>query len=116
MFQSLGFTLKDTDEVKGIFVDTNLFLLLLTFTVSAVHLLFDFLAFKNDVTFWSRKRSMVGLSTKTILWRAFSQFVVFLYLMDENTSLLVRFKGSDPGPGRHKKSPNEKCRTLKNRA
>jgi hypothetical protein len=36
--QGLGFTLKDTDEVKGIFVDTNLFLLLVTFTVSAVHL------------------------------------------------------------------------------
>ena len=97
-FQALGFTLKDTDEVKGIFVDTNLFLLLLTFTVSAIHLLFDFLAFKNDVTFWSRKRSMVGLSTKTILWRAFSQFIVFLYLMDENTSLLVRLNGQYSRP------------------
>lgn len=32
---------------------------------------------------------MVGLSTRTILWRAFSQAVVFLYLMDENTSMLV---------------------------
>jgi hypothetical protein len=53
-FQALGFTLKDTDEVKGIFVDTNLFLLLVTFTVSSVHLLFDFLAFKNDVTFWDQ--------------------------------------------------------------
>jgi hypothetical protein len=33
---------------------------------------------------------MVGLSTKTILWRAFSQLVVFFYLLDENTSLLVK--------------------------
>ena len=37
----LGFTEKDTDEVKGIFADTNLVLLLVTFAVSAVHLLFD---------------------------------------------------------------------------
>ncbi len=90
-FQSLGFTQKDTDEVKGIFADTNLVLLLVTFGVSAIHLLFDFLAFKNDVAFWRSKRTMVGLSTRTVLWRAFSQTVVFFYLLDENTSLLVIF-------------------------
>merc|ERR1712038_1974660 len=85
----LGFTAKDTDEVKGIFADTNLFLLLVTFGVSAVHLLFDFLAFKNDISFWRNRTTMEGLSRKTILWRAFSQSVIFLYLMDEETSLLV---------------------------
>ena len=48
---SLGFTSKDTDEVKGIFADTNLVLLMVTFGVSAIHLLFDFLAFKNDIRY-----------------------------------------------------------------
>lgn len=85
----MGFTDKDTDEVKGIFADTNLILLLITFGVSAVHLLFDFLAFKSDINFWRGKKSMEGLSRKTILWRAFSQTVIFFYLMDEETSLLV---------------------------
>jgi len=85
----MGFTNKDTDEVKGIFADTNLVLLLVTFGVSAVHLLFDFLAFKNDVKFWREKKTMEGLSRKTILWRAFSQCVIFLYLVDEETSMLV---------------------------
>ena len=103
----MGFTDKDTDEVKGIFADTNLVLLLVTFGlyflssyifhinkyifsgVSAIHLLFDFLAFKSDINFWRGKKSMEGLSRKTILWRAFSQSVIFFYLMDEETSLLV---------------------------
>ena len=85
----LGFTAKDTDEVKGIFADTNMVLLLVTFGVSAVHLLFDFLAFKNDISFWRNKKTMEGLSSTTVLWRAFSQSVVFLYLWDEETSLLV---------------------------
>merc|ERR1711872_600860 len=85
----MGFTDKDTDEVKGIFADTNLILLLVTFGVSAIHLLFDFLAFKSDINFWRGKKSMEGLSRKTILWRAFSQTVIFFHLMDEETSLLV---------------------------
>jgi hypothetical protein len=89
----LGFTEKDTDEVKGIFADTSLVLLLVTFGVSAVHLLFDFLAFKNDISFWRSKRTMEGLSRKTILWRAFSQSVIFFYLLDEETSLLVLIPG-----------------------
>eukprot|EP00095_Tigriopus_kingsejongensis_P010369 snap_masked-scaffold933_size79438-processed-gene-0.6 protein:Tk10369 transcript:snap_masked-scaffold933_size79438-processed-gene-0.6-mRNA-1 annotation:"hypothetical protein DAPPUDRAFT_315834" len=85
----MGFTFKDIDEVKGIFADTNMLLLLITFSVSAVHLLFDFLAFKNDISFWRQRQSMVGLSSRTLLWRAFSQSIVFLYLWDEETSLLV---------------------------
>ena len=51
---------KDTDEVKGIFADTNMVLLLVTFGVSAIHLLFDFLAFKNDISFWRGKTNMVS--------------------------------------------------------
>uniref|UniRef100_A0A452V917 Lipid scramblase CLPTM1L n=1 Tax=Ursus maritimus TaxID=29073 RepID=A0A452V917_URSMA len=62
--QQFGFSEKDADEVKGIFVDTNLYFLALTFFVAAFHLLFDFLAFKNDISFWKKKKSMIGMSTK----------------------------------------------------
>nr|XP_014349944.1 PREDICTED: cleft lip and palate transmembrane protein 1-like protein [Latimeria chalumnae] len=87
--QQFGFTEKDVDEVKGIFVDTNLYFLALTFFVAAFHLLFDFLAFKNDISFWKGKTTMVGMSTKAVLWRCFSTIVIFLFLLDEQTSLLV---------------------------
>uniref|UniRef100_A0A8C5A2B4 Lipid scramblase CLPTM1L n=1 Tax=Gadus morhua TaxID=8049 RepID=A0A8C5A2B4_GADMO len=87
--QQFGFTEKDADEIKGIFVDTNLYFLALTFFVAAFHLLFDFLAFKNDISFWKQKRSMVGMSSKAVLWRCFSTIVIFLYLLDQQTSLLV---------------------------
>ncbi|XP_032529088.1 lipid scramblase CLPTM1L [Danaus plexippus] len=86
---SLGFSEKDIDDVKGIFADTNLYLLSATVLIASCHLLFDFLAFKNDVSFWRRKKTLAGLSSRTVFWRAFSQSVIFFYLLDEQTSLLV---------------------------
>ncbi|KRT81708.1 hypothetical protein AMK59_5229 [Oryctes borbonicus] len=88
-FLTLGFTEKDVDEVKGVFADTNLYLLCATVFIGSVHLLLDFLSFKNDVSFWRSHKSMAGLSARTVMWRAFSQTVIFLYLLDEGTSLLV---------------------------
>ncbi|KAI4477296.1 hypothetical protein M0804_012886 [Polistes exclamans] len=87
--KNLGFSAKDIDEVKGIFADTNIYLLGSTFFIAAVHLLFDFLAFKNDVSFWRRKNNLAGLSKWTVIWRAFSQTIIFFYLLEENSSLLV---------------------------
>lgn len=41
------------------------------------------------MAFWRKKKTYEGLSTRTTLWRAFSQLVIFFYLLDENTSFLV---------------------------
>jgi Cleft lip and palate transmembrane protein 1 (CLPTM1) len=34
---ALGFTLKDLDEVKGVFADTNMYFLALTLFVASMH-------------------------------------------------------------------------------
>ncbi|XP_044735440.1 cleft lip and palate transmembrane protein 1-like protein isoform X2 [Chrysoperla carnea] len=86
---NLGFTEKDVDSVKDLFAESNLYVLCLTVLIGGVHLLFDILAFKNDVSFWRNKKSLAGLSPRSVLWRSFSHAVIFLYLLDENTSLLV---------------------------
>ncbi|XP_055644146.1 lipid scramblase CLPTM1L [Toxorhynchites rutilus septentrionalis] len=87
--KSMGFSNKDIDEVKGIFSNTNLYLLCGTVFIGSIHMLFDFLAFKNDIQFWNRRKNFAGLSARSVLWCAFSQIVIFLYLLDEDTSQLV---------------------------
>lgn len=88
--KKLGFSNKDLDDIKGAFSDTNLYLLCATVIVSSIHLIFDFLSFKNEISFWRSKKSYEGLSVRTTLWRGFSHIVIFLYLLDSNTSLLVQ--------------------------
>ncbi|KAL7015481.1 hypothetical protein ACKWTF_016474 [Chironomus riparius] len=85
----LGFSSKDIDEVKEIFAEANLYLLLGTVFIGSIHTLFDFLSFKNDVNFWRKKKNYAGLSVRTTIWRAFSTIIIFFYLMDEKSSLLI---------------------------
>ncbi|EEB10382.1 conserved hypothetical protein [Pediculus humanus corporis] len=87
--KKMGFSPRDVDDIKSFFASTNFYLLCITIIISSFHLLFDFLAFKNDVSFWRSKTTMEGLSYRTVLWRAFSQIVVLLYLFDEKASLIV---------------------------
>ncbi|XP_050430955.1 lipid scramblase CLPTM1L-like [Adelges cooleyi] len=86
--KQFGFKDKDIDEIKAIF-DTNHYLLLVSILVAFVHLLFDFLAFKNDISFWRSRKTMAGLSSRLVLWRAFSQTIVLLYLIEEKASMLI---------------------------
>lgn len=50
---------------------------------------FDMLAFKNDIGFWKNNKSMKGLSARTILINSVCQLIIFLYLLDNETSFVV---------------------------
>ncbi|KAI9923241.1 hypothetical protein PsorP6_001463 [Peronosclerospora sorghi] len=80
---------RDTDNMKSMFMETNPYLLAITMMVSLLHSIFDFLAFKNDVSFWKNQKSLEGLSLRTIGLNTFFQLVIFLYLMDNDTSWLI---------------------------
>ena len=51
----IGFTDRDLDEVKGLFVDTNIYLLLLTMMVSVCHVsrFFAFACLTRNFNNWS---------------------------------------------------------------
>jgi len=88
---SMGSQESETDDLKRMLLDTHIYLLGLTVVVSLLHMIFDFLAFKNDIQFWKNSKSMEGLSVRTIFLNTFCQFIIFLYLLDNNTSWLILF-------------------------
>lgn len=69
--------------------ETSLYLLGLTVLASLLHLLFEFLALRSDISFWQGNKSLAGLSARTVVTDLASQGVVFLFLLDSDTSLLV---------------------------
>ncbi|KAK8200095.1 cleft lip and palate transmembrane protein 1-domain-containing protein [Phyllosticta capitalensis] len=81
------------EEFKRILLDSNVYLLATTGVVSVLHMIFEMLAFKNDVSHWRNKKDNVGTSVRTIIANVFMQSVIFLYLMDnnENTSWMILF-------------------------
>ncbi|KEG11466.1 cleft lip and palate transmembrane 1 family protein [Trypanosoma grayi] len=72
----------DSDETKRIFLETNPYFLGLTCVVTVLHMLFEYLAFSNDVKFWRHRKDFKGLSLRTIVMNCYFQTVVFLYLWD----------------------------------
>lgn len=91
-FASPGFTDENIDEIKETLVGSNLYLLVLTAFITALQvrehintdfveinvisflnalfpffqqLICEFLALKNDISSWRKKKSMAGISRKT---------------------------------------------------
>ncbi|XP_051148823.1 uncharacterized protein LOC127263698 [Andrographis paniculata] len=79
----------EADELKRVFLEGNPYLLAVTMVVSILHSIFDFLAFKNDIQFWNKNKSMEGLSAKSVVVNFFCQLIVFLYLLDNETSWMI---------------------------
>ncbi|XP_049585523.1 lipid scramblase CLPTM1L [Syngnathus scovelli] len=86
--RQFGFSEEYIDEIKGTLVGSNLYLLVLTALITTLQLICEFLALKNDISSWRKKKSMAGMSRKSVLWRSLGILVIFLHLLGE-TSLLV---------------------------
>eukprot|EP00638_Chattonella_subsalsa_P017391 CAMPEP_0117821114 /NCGR_PEP_ID=MMETSP0949-20121206/2868_1 /TAXON_ID=44440 /ORGANISM="Chattonella subsalsa, Strain CCMP2191" /LENGTH=608 /DNA_ID=CAMNT_0005660193 /DNA_START=279 /DNA_END=2106 /DNA_ORIENTATION=- len=96
----MGYSVEgETDTFRQMLLDTSPWLLGVTFVVSLLHTIFDFLAFKNDVKFWKGRKSVAGLSVRSIMINCFFQTIIFLYLMDDNDTSWMILISSGVGLG-----------------
>jgi len=80
----------DQDSIKEAFLETNIYLLVLTFVVSIIHSIFEFLAFKNDIQFWNNRKSLEGLSVRSVFFNVFQSVIVLLYVLDNETNTIIK--------------------------
>ncbi|KAF5745076.1 cleft lip and palate transmembrane protein 1 [Tripterygium wilfordii] len=78
-----------TLNLERVFLEGNPYFLAITMVVTVLHSVFDFLAFKNDIQFWNKNKSMEGLSAKSVVVNFISQLIVFLYLLNNETSWMI---------------------------
>lgn len=103
--------LQDSEEMiqmRDLMANTDPVLLIVTIVVSFLHMIFEYLAFKADVSFWNSTDgdiiqkfiSIKSLGESHMLHSGahslalsvagiICQFVLLLYLWDENSNLLV---------------------------
>lgn len=103
---------EEQDSLKEAMLDTNPYLLGMTFVVSVVHSIFEFLAFKNglsalricltifrlilsylhilDIQFWRQRESLEGLSVRSVFFNVFQSLIVLLYVLDNETNMMIR--------------------------
>ncbi|CAH0473505.1 unnamed protein product [Peronospora belbahrii] len=88
--EQIGVPSSDLDALRSMVADTHPILLAVTMSVSLLHLLFDWLAFRHDVSYWRAKgENVVGISLRAMAAELASQCVVLLYLVDQDSTLLV---------------------------
>lgn len=81
---------EDQDSLKETLLDTNPYLLGATFIVSILHTIFELLAFKNDIQFWKERKSLEGLSVRSVFFSVFQSLIVLLYVLDNETNFMIR--------------------------
>ncbi|EDW39932.1 GL16472 [Drosophila persimilis] len=81
---------EDQDSLKETLLDTNIYLLGITVAVSILHSVFELLAFKNDIQFWNNRKSLEGLSVRSVFFAVFQSLIILLYVLDNETNFMIR--------------------------
>ncbi|EJT97514.1 cleft lip and palate transmembrane 1 [Dacryopinax primogenitus] len=84
----------EIEEIKRMLIETNPILLITTVIVSLLHTLFEFLAFKSDISHWRKKDELTGVSVRTIVTNCVVQLIILLYLVDNSVETSWMILGS----------------------
>ncbi|XP_058815657.1 putative lipid scramblase CLPTM1 [Topomyia yanbarensis] len=81
---------EDQDSLKETLLETNPYLLGITIAISILHSIFELLAFKNDIQFWNNRKSLEGLSVRSVFFNVFQSLIVLLYVLDNETNFMIK--------------------------
>uniref|UniRef100_A0A7S1T9J7 Uncharacterized protein n=1 Tax=Compsopogon caeruleus TaxID=31354 RepID=A0A7S1T9J7_9RHOD len=79
---------EEVEDLKRTLID-NPTLMIVTAIVSLLHTIFEMLAFASDIKHWRNIKSMEGISVRSMFLKIGMEVVIFLYLIDNETSFMV---------------------------
>jgi hypothetical protein len=80
----------DLDSFRQL-ASTSLWKVIVVYSVSILHLVFSWLAFKSDLQFWRSKTSFEGMSARSIQLSCLSNIVSFLYVQEQRQSRIALY-------------------------
>ncbi|CAD7951712.1 unnamed protein product [Amoebophrya sp. A120] len=89
---SFGENSEEALQLRDLFANTSPTLLIVTLVVSILHTIFEFLAFKADVQFWSNQSAETlnkYVSVTSVLLNIVFETILLLYLYDQGSNFLV---------------------------
>jgi hypothetical protein len=84
-----GYVKNQWEDLKRALWDTNPILLWAYIILAIAHVILKILAFKEDIGWWLEQKTLRGVSVQSVVFEAFSQFIILLYLKDEDTNIIV---------------------------
>ncbi|KAJ2798315.1 hypothetical protein H4R20_004865, partial [Coemansia guatemalensis] len=96
----IQYTESDVDSLKEMVYEVNPTMLGITMVAMAFHMLFEFLAYKEDVSFWSKKdgANLQGISRSSIFMSLASAWISLFYMWDRRSETnIVVLLGSAVG-------------------
>ncbi|KAJ2720533.1 hypothetical protein GGI07_004537 [Coemansia sp. Benny D115] len=91
----IKYSAADMDSLREMVYEVNPTMLGITMAAMALHMLFEFLAYKEDVSFWSNKsgESLSGISRSSMLMAFASAWISLWYMWDrrKETNIVVLF-------------------------
>ncbi|GMH95566.1 hypothetical protein TrVE_jg3661 [Triparma verrucosa] len=89
--KELGFEQKDIDDIRSMITDTSINYLILILIATVTHTVLEVASVKSSYVFWRDNESLEGLSLIYVLGDFFSQGVLLLFLINEDSSIFVTF-------------------------
>lgn len=81
----------DVDSFKQMIGGSSPFKIVAVYGIAVLHLVFGYLAFTNDLSFWRSKTSFEGFSSNSIALQAVTNIISFLYVREQKQTKFVMY-------------------------
>jgi len=89
--KNMGMNEYDVDSFKQMIGGSSPSKIILVYTVAIAHLVFEFLAFSSDISFWRSKTSFEGISSSSVSMQALTNIIMFLYVKEQRQTKFVMY-------------------------